>query len=270
MRVALIGCGAIGKVIARAIRDGVVDAALECLYDLEERRCMELAELFEEKPRICSIREVLNSKAELVVEAASQEAVREYAMDVLKAGKSLLVMSVGALLDEGFYNALEDAARANKGKIYVPSGALGGLDALKAASIGEVYEVKLVTTKHPRALKGAPYLRRHGIRAEDIKRKRVLYEGSASEAVREFPANVNVSAALSLAGIGAARTRVVIIADPGAEGNIHEVVVKGDFGGFTLRFENLPSPENPGTSFLAALSAIATLRRLSSPIEVGT
>jgi aspartate dehydrogenase len=271
MRIALIGCGAIGRVIAEAVKEGVVDVAIDCLYDLDKQRCEELATLLGEKPRIClSIEEVLNSKAGLVVEAASQKAVKEYALDVLKTGKSLLVMSVGALLDEAFYNTLKDAARANKVKIYVPSGAIGGLDALKAASIGKIYEVKLVTTKHPRGLKGAPYLRRRGIRAESIREKTVLYEGSAFEAVKEFPANVNVSAALSLAGIGAAMTRVVVIADPGAKRNFHEIIAKGDFGSFALRFENLPSPGNPRTSFLAALSAIAILKRLSSPVEVGT
>lgn len=271
MKLALIGCGAIGRVIAGAVKEGVIDSTLEYLYDVDTGRSRELAALLDSKPRICrDIREILESEAELVVEAASQKAVKEYAPRILKAKKSLLIMSVGALLEEPFYKDLKNLARAKGVKIFIPSGAIGGLDALKSASIGKVYEVKLVTTKHPQGLKGAPYLRRHGIRVEGIRKKMVLYEGRASEAVKEFPANVNVSAALSLAGVGASKTRVAIVADPRARRNIHEITARGDFGSVTLRFENLPSPENPRTSLLAALSAIATLKRLSSPVEVGT
>ncbi|MDP6612479.1 MAG: aspartate dehydrogenase [Candidatus Hydrothermarchaeota archaeon] len=271
MKIALIGCGVIGRAITKAVRDGIIKASLSCLYDTDRARSRELSNILHPKLRICrDIKEILASDAELVVEAASQKAVMDYASQVLKAGKSLLIMSVGALLDEKLYNTLEGIAEERGVKIYLPSGAIGGLDAMRGASIGKIFEVKLVTTKHPRALAGAPYLVRKGINIRDIDKKTVIYEGSALEAVKEFPANINVSAALSLAGIGAAKTMVIIVADPGVECNIHEVTAKGDIGSFTMRFENLPSPENTRTSFLAALSAIATLKRLSSPVEVGT
>jgi aspartate dehydrogenase len=269
MRVALIGCGAIGRVIAGAIRYGTVDAILECLYDVNQENSQRLASHFVPKPKVCkSIEEVLHSRAELVVEAASQAAVKSYALKVLEAGKSLMVMSVGALLDENLYMALHRTAKKRMLKVYVPSGAIGGLDALKAAAIGKIYEVKLTTTKNPRGLKGAPSLRE---REEiDWKKKMVLYEGNAKEAVKEFPANVNVSASIALAGVGPDETKVTIISNPGIQENAHEVSAKGDFGSFSLRFRNLPSPDNPRTSLLAALSAIAVLKRIASPIEVGT
>jgi aspartate dehydrogenase len=269
MRIALIGCGAIGRVIAGAVNDGVVDATLVCVYDMDTESSNRLASRMDPSPRVSeSIRGVLDSDADLVVEAASQAAVRSYAVRILEAGKSLMVMSVGALLDDELLKAVRRAAKSKGVKVYVPSGAVGGLDALKAASLAKVYEVKLTTTKHPRSLKGAPALR--DIEGLDWDRKMVLYEGNAWEAVRKFPANINVSAAVALAGLGAQKTTVRLISDPDVRENIHEVSARGDFGSFTLRFRNLPSPDNPRTSFLAALSAIATLKRLSSPIEVGT
>jgi len=270
MKIALIGCGAIGRAIAKAVKGGVIQASIRCVYDTDVERCEELSDVLHPKPRKCrDIKEILESDAELVVEAASQKAVKAYAPSILKTKKSLLIMSVGALLDEGFYNTLKDIARAKGVKIHLPSGAIGGVDAIKAASLGNISEVKLVTTKHPRALAGAPYLARKGINLRGIRKKMTIYEGSAIEAVKEFPANINVSATLSLAGIGAAKTSVAIVADPRVKCNIHEIIANGDFGSFTMRFENLPSPENPRTSYLAALSAIATLKRLSSPVEIG-
>jgi aspartate dehydrogenase len=270
MKIALIGCGAIGRAIAKAAVDRVITASISYLYDTDRKRGEELSGILRPKPRICrSIKGILESDAELVVEAASQKAVKEYASNILNAKKSLLIMSVGALLDEEFYNTLKAIAEENEVKIHLPSGAIGGLDAVRAASLGKISEVKLVTTKHPRALAGAPYLVKKGINLRGIRKKMAIYEGTALEAVKEFPANINVSAALSLAGIGAAKTRVAIVADPRARRNIHEITAKGDFGSLTMRFENLPSPDNPRTSYLAALSAIATLKRLSSPVEIG-
>lgn len=269
MRIALIGCGAIGGVIAEAISSGVVDATLDGVYDLDMKNSEKLASRLDPPPRVCqSLDDVLSSRAELVVEAASQAAVKSYAVRILEAGKSLMLMSVGALLDDELLRALVGTAKRKKVKVYVPSGAVGGLDALKAASIGKVYEVKLTTTKHPRGLKGAPAF--EGMRGFNWDEKMVLYEGDARAAVKKFPANVNVSAAIALAGVGADRTIVKVVSDPDVKENVHEVSARGDFGAFTLRFKNLPSPDNPRTSMLAALSAIATLKRLSSPVEVGT
>lgn len=271
MKIAIIGCGAIGSAIARAIADGAVHAEVELLYDADRKAAERVSGFFKKKPRTArSIEEILNSDAELVVEAASQKAVKSFAAKILNSKKSLMVMSVGAFADENFFNEIKKIAEKNRVKIYLPSGAIGGLDALKSASAAEISEVCLTTTKPPKALKGAPYLIEKGTDVEKIRKKTVLYEGSALEAIKKFPANVNVAAALSLAGIGVKKTKVNVVADPSIGKNVHEIFAKGDFGEFKFRTENLPSPQNPRTSYLAALSAIATLKKIASPVEIGT
>ena len=154
--------------------------------------------------------------------------------------------------------------------VLVPSGAVGGLDVLRAARIGGLDTVELRTTKPPRALRGAPYLAAHRIDVDAFHGPTVVFDGPATEAVVGFPANLNVVAALSLAGIGPERTRVVLVADPTGERNIHEVTARGAFGELSLRLENRPTPGNPKTSLLAPLSALALLRRFSEPIQVGS
>ncbi|MFH1774139.1 MAG: aspartate dehydrogenase [Methanobacteriota archaeon] len=261
MRVALIGCGAIGSIIAKAIADGAVSAELQLLYDADRKAAERVLGIFKKKPRIAEgIEKILNSNADVVVEAASQEAVKSFAARILGSKKSIMIMSAGALADEKFFDKIKKIAGKNKVKIYLPSGAIGGLDALKSASAARIYEVTLTTTKPPNALKGA----------EKIREKAVLYEGSAREAIKKFPANVNVAVALSLAGIGVKKTKVRVVADPGSDKNIHEVFARGDFGEFKFRVENVPSPQNPRTSYLAALSAIATLKKITSHVEIGT
>jgi aspartate dehydrogenase len=271
MKLALIGCGVIGEVIAQSIADKTVQASLEIVFDLNVDKVNRILALFQKKPRVAeSIEDVLKSDVELVVEAASIEAVRIYGPKILRAGKSLMAMSVGAFADRSFYEEMERLAEEKKVKIYLPSGAIGGLDALKSASVAPIDEVTLKVSKPPEALIDAPYVKNRGISLEGIKEKKTIFEGNALEAIREFPFNVNAAVALSLAGIGVYKTRVVIEVDPGLEENVHEISVKGDFGRFKCKFENLPSPENPKTSFLAALSAIATLKKITAPIVVGT
>lgn len=261
MRVALIGCGAIGSIIAKAIADGAVSAELELLYDADRKAAERVSGIFKKKPRIVeSIDEIVNSDADLVVEAASQEAVKSFAARILGSKKSIMIMSVGALADGKFFKKIKKIAEKNRVKIYLPSGAIGGLDALKSASAAGISEVCLTTTKPPNALKGA----------EKIRKKSILYEGTAREAIKKFPANVNVAAILSLAGIGVKKTRVKVVADPGIDRNVHEVFARGDFGEFKFKVENVPLPQNPRTSYLAALSAIATLKKITSPVEIGT
>ena len=160
---------------------------------------------------------------------------------------------------------------AEKGStIHCPSGAIAGLDAVKAAGYGTIQEACITTTKPPAALEGAPYLRANGIVPGELEEAKIVFEGTAREACREFPANVNVSAALSLTGIGVDRTRVTIVADPAVERNVHEVEVVGDFGRFRTVMENEPSPDNPRTSRIAAMSAVALLKNLSAPLRLGT
>ncbi|MEK6977382.1 MAG: aspartate dehydrogenase [Candidatus Hydrothermarchaeota archaeon] len=269
MRIALIGCGSIGQAIASAVAQKRQPLELEIIFDADGERADSLAGRVGAKVAK-SIEDILASDAEVVVEAASQEAVRTFAKGVLQGGKSLLVMSVGALADDDFRRELEEVARRKGVKIYLPSGAVGGLDALKGAALGGLDEVILITTKPPQGFRGNAYLARMGIDPDKVKEARVLYEGDARGAVEKFPANVNVAMTLSLAGIGAERTRVRVVVDPQTERNTHEVRVRGAFGEFAFRVDNVPSRENPRTSYLAALSAIATLKRIASPFQVGT
>ena len=179
-------------------------------------------------------------------------------------------MSTGALLDEDLFSSMLKVAKKNGRKIYVPSGAIVGLDNIKSASLESISEVTLTTRKPPKSLEGAPYIKQKGINLSLLKEPCVLYEGSAKEAVEFFPQNINVAASLSLASIGPERTRVRIIADPNIENIIHEIHVKGEFGEIYTKTINKPSPSNPKTSYIAALSAIATLRKISGNIIIGT
>jgi aspartate dehydrogenase len=161
-------------------------------------------------------------------------------------------------------------AKRHGKRLYVPSGAIAGLDAIKGAMLGRVFKVTLTTRKSPRALEGAPYVVKKGIDLGALKEPTTIFSGSAEEAVPAFPANINVAAALSLAGIGADKTLVRIIADPACDKNIHEIEVEGDFGRLVTRMENVPSPHNPKTSYMAALSAIGLLQRITASLVVGT
>ncbi|ABM80534.1 Archaeal DUF108 domain protein [Hyperthermus butylicus DSM 5456] len=244
--------------------EGVVEnAELVALYDVARERCEKLAsELKRFKPRIAScFEELLGSKPDVVVEAASQQAVREYGLRVLESGADLIVLSVGALMDRDLLAKLVEAARRKRRHIYTPSGAIAGLDAVYALSLNGIRSVRLVTRKPPRALKDAPYVREKGINLDETREPTTIYVGPASEAVKYFPANVNVAAALSLAAKKEAT--VEIVADPTVERNIHEIHVDSEASKLTIRVENTPSPMNPRTSYLAALSAIALLKRLA-------
>lgn len=269
MKVGLIGCGAIGNVIAKAIDDG--EEELVAVYDLEESRCVQLADRLRKKPEITkSFDEFISKDMDVVIEAASQQAVKEYAEKVLEAGKDLMVMSVGAFVDDELFERLKEVAKKNEKRIYIPSGAVVGIDALKAVSGIGVEEVVLTTRKHPESLRGAPFFEKSGISIEEITKPTLLFEGSAREAVKLFPQNVNVAAVISIAGIGFDRTKVRIIADPTIDRNIHEIKMKGEFGEIVTLAKNVKCPENPKTSYLAALSAVRTLRNLSESIIVGT
>jgi aspartate dehydrogenase len=271
MRIALVGCGAIGKVIARTLATDQIKGA----------QLVAVAEPFppEELTRLAGsagfdiVKEpetLLGYAPDLVVEAAEQEVVRKYASLFLKAGKNMMLLSVGALADTQFFRELIDLAETHGVKIIVPSGAIGGLDAIKSANVGKLTEVSIRNIKPPAGLEGAPYIVKKGIDLKSITTATQIYEGFADEAAREFPKNVNVAVALSLAGIGPERTKVVVIVDPSETRNVHEITAKGDFGEAVFTVAGLPSPDNPKTSYLAALSAIATLRNLVGPLQVGT
>lgn len=266
MRVGIVGCGVIGSELAQAIDKEIREAQLVALTDIDEKKSKELVNLLKEKPEILSLDELIK-RSDLIIEAASKDLVPSLARKVIDQGKDIMIMSVGGLLGN---EDLLDLAKKKDCKIYLPSGALAGLDGVKSASVGRIDSITLTTRKPPEGLKGAPYIIRNKIDLDAITKETVIFEGSANEAVEGFPKNINVSAALSLAGIGAEKTRVRIIADPNLKRNIHEVEVKGEFGRLVSRTENLPSPKNPKTSYLACLSAIATLKGIVSSIKIGT
>ena len=199
MKVALVGCGAIGGVLARAMAERRVEAELVSVFDLSREKAERLASFFKKPPDVAaSMKDVLSSDAELVIEAASVAAARELLIPALSSGKDVLLLSVGALADVEFLRQVEEAARENQRRVHIPSGAVGALDALKSAREAELGEVKLVTTKHPKALEGAPYLAERGISLAGLRERRVVFSGSAGEAISGFPANINVAVAVSL------------------------------------------------------------------------
>jgi len=242
------------------------------VYDQVFEKSQYLVSKLFSKPRIAKTFDELieANDLDLVIEAASQGAVTQYASKVLKAGKDLMVMSVGALVDSELREEIRRSAHSTGKKVYIPSGAIAGLDGIKAAVIGRVNHVTLTTRKPPVGLIGAPYFKQIKMNPNELKEPKVIYEGSALEACRLFPANVNVAAAISLAGIGLEKTRVRVVVDPTIRRNIHEISVKGEFGELRVRTKNVPSPDNPKTSYLAALSAIATLRKITEPMLIGT
>ena len=271
MRAALIGVGSIGRYLLQNIRRGVagqVDVVALADIPAAEARLQalgaEAACAYTTDPLTLP-----RYRPDIIIEAASQAAVRQYAVPLLEQGVDLLLMSVGALADPGFYEQVAAAAARAGRRVYLPSGAIGGLDALRSARVDGLEEVTLVTSKPPRALAGAPFFEQHPIDLEAITERTVIFEGSARDGVRLFPANVNVAAALSLAGLGADQTKMQVVADPSLDRNVHEVVATGRFGELRLRLSNVPSPDNPKTSLLACLSPLATLRRLSDPIQLG-
>jgi aspartate dehydrogenase len=272
VRLALVGTGAIGGYLLDAITSGAAGSIdLVAVADIPER-AEHLAQLASRHGCTWHTEplDVLNAAPEVVVEAASPAVVREFAGRWLDGGASVLTMSVGALVDPALLRDLSSTAARTGRQVLVPSGAIGALDAIRAARIGGLDSVELRTTKPPRALKGAPHLVATGTDVEAVTGPTVVFEGTASEAVVGFPANLNVVAALSLAGLGPDRTRVVLVADPSGERNVHEITALGAFGELYVRLENRPTPGNPKTSLLAPLSALALLRRLSDPVQVGS
>ncbi|MBN1526037.1 MAG: aspartate dehydrogenase [Candidatus Omnitrophica bacterium] len=267
LSVGIIGCGTIGSEIAKACQDRLRERIeLAAICDIDGQKALALQSALANKVPVMTL-DSLIEKADLVVEAASAKVSADVVEKALKKRKAVLVMSVGGLLGK---EALLGSARKTGARVYLPSGALCGIDGLKSAAIGRIDSVTLTTRKPPRGLEGAPYLKERNIDVSAVKGETVVFEGNALEAVKGFPANVNVCAVLSLAGIGAEKTRVRIVTSPEYTKNIHEVEITGDCGKVTTRTENVPSKTNPKTSALAFLSAIATLEGVVNDVRIGT
>lgn len=268
VRVGLVGCGTIGSQLARVLqRDYRYAARLTALHDSDRRRAETLRRLLPSRPPIVSSLADLIRRSDLILEAASPEAARQLLPRALRAHRSLFIMSVGGLLQDQAWRRL---ARRSRGRVYIPSGALAGLDGVKALAVGKIRRVALTTRKPPRALASSPYVVRRGWRLSALRRPRVLFEGSPRRAVEAFPQNTNVAAALTLA-VGRARPtpRIRVVADPALRANIHELEIEGDCGRICTRIESRPSA-NPKTSELAVRSAVATLHRIFDTVLIGT
>lgn len=268
-RIGIVGAGAIGKEIARAIDNGTIPAKLVAVYDRDTAEAARLAERLKSKPKVLSLEELVQ-ESNFIVEAASQAAVKEVAIAALSNSRSVMIMSVGALADKELLEKIKSLAKEHLCSIYVPSGAVCGLDGVKSASVCRIHSVTITTRKPVEGLKGAPFIVKNNIDIEKFTEPTTIFSGPASVAIKEFPANVNVAASLSLVGIGFEKTVVNVVVDPSIKRNMHEIAVKGEFGELRTVVENVPSKMNPKTSLLAALSAIATLKQVCEPLKIGT
>jgi aspartate dehydrogenase len=271
MRVGLLGGGVIARLFLGQARSGAMgEAQIVAIAGRgENSRGKALAREFG-LPFVIGTEQLIAARPEVVVEAASHDAVREHAEALLSKGIAVIVLSAGALCDDNLRARLERAAAAHRALLYIPSGGIGGLDALKAACAAGVDEVSIAITKPPAAWKGIPYVERKNIDLDRLAGPVTLFEGTAREGVPHFPENVNIAAALSLAGIGFDRTRLKVIADPALRFNTHFITIKGTTGTIDLRFQSVPSPDNPKTAMLACYSALAAFRQFNSQVRYGT
>jgi aspartate dehydrogenase len=267
MKVGIVGCGTIGSAVAKAM-EKLPEVEETYLFDRKSSAIKGLKAILT-KAQVCGEIDELIFKSELIVEAASQEAAREIIPKALNMCRNIVIMSVGALVDEPFWEQMKTLAKKNKCKIFIPSGAVCGIDGLGAASQGDLHMVEMISVKPPAAFKGVKYLEDKGIDLDAISKPTVIYKGPATEAVKLFPKNINVAASVSLAGLGFKRTLVTIIADPSATENVHKIVASGDMGKFTVEMENVPSPKNPRTSYIAVLSAVSAVKKIVGSVWYG-
>lgn len=277
-KVGIIGFGTIGYQIARSIESGYLSLArLSFIVDLSSERLEVAKKLFtNEKPTMFSDPDLLfdsesYKSTQIIVESASGAAVRQYAKQILSDGKYLIIFSVGELVDDTLLKELESEAARHTGVIHIPTGAIAGIDAIRSAR-NNLHEITITTTKNPKSLAGAPYFDIfEDIHLQELRHRTVLYDGDVRKAVRLFPSNVNVFAALALATGNIAKIKVKIVADPNIKVNRHEIDVRGDFGVLQIVASNMPHPENPRTSTLAVLSAVETVRSAcNETVKIGS
>ena len=265
LRVAIAGLGPIGKRVAEALDRGIDGLALVAVSAQNPEKHRSWLAGLTKTPGILPI-EALSEVADIVIECAPGRLVRSIVAPFVTSGKTAVVLSAGALLD---HEDLIELAKQNGGQSVVPTAALIGLDAVTAAAVGTIHSVRMVTRKPVLGLAGAPYIVENNIDIERITEPLKIFDGTAREAAKGFPANLNVAVALSLAGIGPDQTKLEIWADPALTRNIHRIEVESDSARFSMSIENIPS-ENPKTGRITALSVIAYLRKQRSSLRVGT
>jgi aspartate dehydrogenase len=271
MRVAIIGGGTIARLFLEHIRRGDLGRArvVAIVGRSDQSKGRQLAKAYR-VPFVLGLKALLAKKPDVVVEAASHDAVREYGEGILRKGVALIPLSSGALADDALRARLERTAARNGALLYVPSGGIGGLDALKAATIAGVEEVTITVSKPPAAWKNIPYIGKLNVDLDRLTEPYAIFEGPARQGVPLFPANVNIAAVLSMAGIGFDRTRLKVVAVPGLKLNTHLIEIKGATGNISIKLENVPAPDNPKTAWLACYSALAALKAVKSPVRYGT
>lgn len=271
MRIGIIGGGVIARLVLEHLRKGALgDVQVVAIAGRSAKsQGRPLAEAFG-VPFVVGLEALAAARPEAVVEAASHDAVREYGEALLARGISFVALSGGALCDDALRDRLERAAAQHRALLYVPSGGIGGLDTLKAVCLAGADEVSIAVTKPPAAWKGIPYVERLGVDLDRLAAPVVLFEGSAREGVPHFPANVNIAAVLSMAGVGFDRTKLKVVADPGLKFNTHFIAIRGKTGRVDIKFESVAMPENPKTSMLACFSALAAIRELGRSTRYGT
>ncbi len=266
-RIGLIGCGAIGSALARRAKERSKGRAyVAFLNDRDPAKACALAKTLFPRPEVLELPKLI-ATSDIVIEAASAAASAEIARAVLEAGKHVLIMSVGGLIEKA--GELFEKEQG-PGRLYIPSGAIGGLDAFRAVRHERIDEAVLKTSKPPKALAGAAYLKEKGIDLSRIAGPQLIFSGSVPEAVKYFPQNINVAAAAALALGSIELLRVEIYCDPGLSRNVHEISASGSFGRICFTAENVPSEDNPKTSQLAILSALATLEQMLGAVQIGS
>jgi aspartate dehydrogenase len=264
-RVSIAGLGAVGQELARRLGRGVDGLRLVAVSAADREKARgTLAQLGVDVPVLTL--EELEPVSDVVIECMPAHLLATIAEPILRAGKEIVVLSAGVLLQQP---DLIQLAKDHGGRISVPTGALLGLDAVGAAAEGEIYSVKMTSRKPARGLVGAPHLERSQVDAEAVTEPTMVFSGSARAAAEGFPANLNVAAALALAGAGPERTQVEVWIDPTVTRNTHHIEVKAEAADFSMTIENVPS-ENPRTGRITALSVIRLLRKRSAGLAVGT
>ncbi len=266
LRVAVAGLGAIGWTVVQRLDHGMGGLRLTAVSARDRTRAEERITTLHTRVPVVALSE-LADHADVVVECLPAALFRDVAVPALEAGRIFMPLSVGALLE---HESMVELARRHDARIYVPTGALLGLDAVRAAAYGKINSVTIETRKPPLGLVGAPHLEERGLEMAAISEPTRVFQGTAREAARGFPANVNVAAALALAGVGADRTMVEIWADPTVTRNTHTIRLDADSTRFEMTIEGVPSEENPRTGKLTPLSVLAALQGLVAPLHVGT
>jgi len=269
LKIGIVGCGAIGSSLAQSIvSDFSNKALLESLYDIDIEKAYKLANKFKRQRLVTLTLDDLINKVDLAIEAAKAEFSYDIAKRAISAGCDIMIMSSGGIIEH--YKELQILAHEKNVRMFVPSGAICGIDGLKAAAFGKINKVTLTTKKPPHAFLGIPYVLKRKVNLQNMSEDTVIFEGNAYTATRLFPQNINVAATLSMAGIGPEKTTVRIVASPNITRNSHEIQIESEAGTITTRTENLVHPDNPKTSYLAVLSAVATLKQILEPVRFGT